>query len=109
MVEWGSDIDVQALSEARSGGVAHTLLDVREPDEVAICAVADSLFIPMQQVPQHLAELPREHPLVVMCHHGGRSDQVAQFLRGNGFTNVHNLAGGIDAWALMLDPNMSRY
>ncbi len=109
MAEWGSDIDVQALGEARSGGVAHTLLDVRKADEVAICAISDSLFIPMQQVPGHLAELPRQHPLVVMCHHGGRSDQVAQYLRGNGFTNVHNLAGGIDAWALLMDSDMARY
>jgi rhodanese-related sulfurtransferase len=109
MTDWGSEIDVQTLGAARSNGLAHTLLDVREPNEVAVCAVANSVFIPMQQVPQNLAELPREHPLIIMCHHGSRSDQVAQFLRGNGFTNVHNLAGGIDAWALSMDPAMSRY
>ena len=66
-------------------------------------------FVCESSVPGHLAELPRQHPLVVMCHHGGRSDQVAQYLRGNGFTNVHNLAGGIDAWALLMDPDMARY
>ena len=109
MTEWGADIDVHALEAARTNGAPHTLLDVREPHEVAVCAIADSLFVPMQQVPQQLAELPRDQPLVVLCHHGGRSNQVAQFLRGNGFSNVHNLAGGIDAWALMVDPEMARY
>ena len=109
MTEWGSEIDVHTLGEARSNGVVHTLLDVREVDEVAVCSIADSLCIPMQQVPQHLADLPREHPLIIMCHLGSRSDQVAQFLRGNGFANVHNLAGGIDAWAQIMDPDMARY
>ena len=109
MTEWGSEIDVHTLGDARSNGVAHTLLDVREEDEVAVCSIADSLRIPMRQVPQHLADLPREHPLIIMCHHGSRSDQVAHFLRSNGFTNVHNLAGGIDAWAQIMDPDMARY
>ena len=109
MTSWGFDIEVGVLERARLDGVAHTLLDVREPNEVAVCALSDSLCIPMQQVPQHLGELPRDHPLVIMCDHGGRSDQVAHFLRGNGFTNVHNLAGGIDAWALAVDPEMARY
>ena len=108
-MEWEPDIDVHTLGEARSNDVVHTLLDVREADEVALCSIADSLRIPMQQVPQHLAELPQEHPLIIMCHHGSRSDQVAKYLRSNGFTNVHNLAGGIDAWALIMDPEMARY
>ena len=109
MTSWGPDIDVQALAEVRADGVTHTLLDVREPHEIAVCSIPGSVHIPMQQVPKNLAELPRDHPLVIMCHHGGRSDQVAQFLRGNGFINVHNLAGGIDAWALIIDRDMSRY
>jgi rhodanese-related sulfurtransferase len=109
MADWGSEIAVGTLQQARLDGVLHTLLDVREPNEVAVCAISDSLCIPMQQVPQHLGELPREHPLVIMCHHGARSDQVAQFLRANGFTNAHNLAGGIDAWAMVVDPEMARY
>mgnify|MGYP003982157185 CR=1 FL=1 len=109
MADWGSEIAVGTLQQARLDGVLHTLLDVREPNEVAVCAISDSLCIPMQQVPQHLGELPREHPLVIMCHHGARSDQVAQFLRANGFPTAHNLAGGIDAWAMVVDPEMARY
>ncbi len=107
--DWGPDIDVQALAGLRADGVVHTLLDVREPNEVAVCAIADSLFIPMQQIPRHVTDLPREHPLVVLCHHGTRSGMVADFLRGNGFANVFNLAGGIDAWAQVVEPEMARY
>ena len=109
MAHWGRDIDVQTLSNARNEGVALTLLDVREDKELALCAIDGALHIPMQEVPPRIADLPRNQPLVVICHHGGRSDQVAQFLRGQGFSNVHNLAGGIDSWALMVDPKMCRY
>lgn len=107
--DWGPDIDVHALAGLRTDGVAHTLLDVREPKEVALCAVTHSRFIPMRQIPGHIAGLPRDHPLVILCHHGNRSSMVADFLRGNGFENVFNLAGGIDAWAQVIEPEMARY
>ena len=109
MEHWGRDINVKTLSNARDEGVELTLLDVREDEELAHCAIDGALHIPMQEVPRRIPDLPRSQPLVVMCHHGGRSDQVAQFLRGHGFTNAHNLAGGIDSWALMVDPKMCRY
>jgi rhodanese-related sulfurtransferase len=63
----------------------------------------------MRQIPGHIADLPRDHPLVILCHHGNRSSMVADFLRGNGFENVFNLAGGIDAWAQVIEPEMARY
>jgi rhodanese-related sulfurtransferase len=107
--DWGPDIDVHALAGLRADGFAHTLLDVREPNEVAVCTVSNSQFIPMQQVPAHIADLPREHPLIILCHHGTRSGMVADFLRRNGFANVFNLAGGIDAWAQVIEPEMARY
>ena len=109
MAHWGRDIDVQTLSTARDEGADLILLDVREDEELALCAIDGAVHIPMQDIPPRIAELPRQKPLVVMCHHGGRSDQVAQFLRGQGFTNVHNLAGGIDSWALAIDKAMNRY
>lgn len=89
--------------------VPHTLLDVRDADEIAICSIGGSLSIPMQQVPQHLDTLPQEEPLIILCHHGMRSAMVADFLRNNGFANALNLAGGISAWAQHIDPNMPRY
>jgi rhodanese-related sulfurtransferase len=109
MKDSNRDIDVETLGRMRVDEVPHVLLDIREPDEIAICAIEDSLVIPMQQIPQSLETLPRDRPLVVLCHHGMRSAMVADFLRSNGFDNAKNLAGGIDAWARLMDPDMRRY
>ena len=105
----GREIDVQMLAKMRADGSAHTLLDIREPEEIEICAIADSLTIHMQEVPEHIEELPRDRPLIVMCHRGGRSAVVTDFLRESGFENAWNLAGGIDSWARLMDPGMERY
>ncbi len=89
------------------------LLDVREPWEVATARIAlpgaRSLDIPMQAVPARLAELPDEQPIVCICHHGGRSAQVVAFLLRQGRTDVYNLAGGVHAWAMQVDPSVPVY
>ncbi len=85
------------------------LIDVREADEVAVCAIAGARHIPMQQIPDKLGELPQNKHLLIHCHHGGRSMLVTQFLRAKGYASVSNVAGGIDAWAQRLDPKMRRY
>lgn len=85
------------------------VLDVREPWEVQICALPQTLHIPMAQVPSRLAELNRERDIVVLCHHGIRSQHVAHFLASQGFANLYNLRGGIDAWAKEVDPKMAKY
>jgi rhodanese-related sulfurtransferase len=85
------------------------LLDVREHAELAMAAVAGALHIPMREIPGRLAELDAEKALVVMCHSGVRSERVAQFLLGNGFSNVFNLKGGIDAWSTQIDSQIPRY
>lgn len=103
------DIDVQALFRLMSQGASHTVLDVREPVEIEICAIENSLAIPMQQIPGCLDALPRNNPLIVLCHHGARSRMVTEYLRSNGFDNALNLAGGIDAWAHKIHPGMARY
>lgn len=105
----GYDIDVHALAGMRADGAAHTVLDIREPAELAICSIGHSVSMPMQEVPQSVETLPRGHPLVVVCHHGVRSAMVADFLRNCGFDNAWNLAGGIDAWARLVEPGMPRY
>ena len=86
-----------------------TLLDVREPMELDYCKVQGSLHIPMGQVPHRLSELPKEGALYVICHHGMRSGQVTAFLRQREFDNAINVAGGIEAWAQTVDPEMPRY
>jgi adenylyltransferase/sulfurtransferase len=85
------------------------LIDVREPHEVEICRIPGSQHIPMRQVPEHLGALPANKHLLIQCHHGGRSMRVTEFLRSRGFTAVSNIAGGIDAWSLQIDPSMRRY
>ena len=85
------------------------LLDVREPWEFQTCHIAQSQHIPMAQVPARVSELDRDAETVVICHHGGRSMQVALFLENQGFKRVHNLAGGVDAWARSVDPAMPKY
>jgi adenylyltransferase/sulfurtransferase len=101
------DIDVTAAAQRLRAGAL--LLDVREDSEVATCHVAGSRHIPMRQVPENVADLPRDRQILVLCHHGGRSRRVTQFLRANGFGQATNVAGGIDAWAEQLDPAMPRY
>lgn len=85
------------------------LLDVREPWELAICALPDSVHVPMNTIPARAGELDQAADTVVICHHGGRSFQVAAFLERQGFDRVYNLQGGLDAWARGVDPTMRTY
>lgn len=103
------EIQPETLAAWREGEQPPALLDVREAWEVALVSLPDSLAIPMGEVPGRLAELPRDRPLVVLCHHGGRSLRVVQFLRQQGFGQAINLAGGIDAYARRIDPDLPVY
>lgn len=85
------------------------LLDVREEWEFQTANIEGSLLIPMGQVASRIAELDSTAETVVICHHGGRSRQVAGLLEQLGFPNVINLAGGVDAWARSVDPSMPVY
>jgi rhodanese-related sulfurtransferase len=85
------------------------LLDVREPWEVQICRMADAQVMPMREVPTRFAELEPEQTVVCICHHGGRSAHVAMFLNRQGYGDVYNLTGGIDAWARQIDLAMATY
>ncbi len=85
------------------------LLDVRELREYEICHIADVLLMPMNTVPARIEELDPEADIVCICHHGGRSMQVAAFLERNGFGKVSNLAGGVHAWSQLVDPAMPTY
>lgn len=85
------------------------LLDVREPWEHDKARIAGSQLVPMGQIQARLGELEDKKEVVAICHHGGRSMQVAVFLEKNGFSKVHNLAGGIDAWSRTVDPSIPLY
>lgn len=103
------DIDVHQLKTWRDQEVEHVLVDVREPQELQICRIDGSVVIPMREIPQKMEELDRQALTVVYCHHGGRSAQVVQFLHAHGFARVTNLAGGIEAWSVEVDPSVPRY
>ena len=100
------------LKTAAADGVP-LLLDVREPAEWQAASVrpagAELLQMPMHTLPARLSELDPDRPVAVLCHHGGRSMQVAMFLAQHGFERVANVAGGIDAWSRQVDPSLPRY
>jgi rhodanese-related sulfurtransferase len=85
------------------------LLDVRENWEFQTAHIAGSVLIPMGGVSTRHAELDPQAEIVVICHHGGRSMQVAGFLEHKGFSKVYNLTGGVNAWARTVDPSMPTY
>ncbi len=92
-----------------AGRESPVVIDVREVWEHALARVDGTRHMPMQTIPSRLGELDAERPHVLMCHHGMRSYQVAQFLENQGFGHLYNLSGGIDAWAEDVDPALARY
>ena len=106
-----SDLTTWLQSQAPPG--QPVVLDVREPWELQTASVRADGFelvtIPMGDVPARLAELDPARPVACLCHHGARSLRVAQFLTQNGFANVANVSGGIDAWSQQRDASVPRY
>ena len=104
------EIAPEAFAQQRRQPNAPLLLDVREPWEHETAALPNATLIPMGDIPSRAhAELDPDAPIVVMCHHGARSLNVALWLRDQGFTHAQSLAGGIDAWSRSIDPTIPRY
>jgi len=93
----------------RSTRKKHMVLDVREARELDICQLEGALHVPMAEIAARVDDLPTNQPLVVLCHHGARSQRVVDFLRDAGFDNAINLDGGIEAWACEIDQSIRRY
>ncbi len=89
------------------------LIDVREPEEIAIASVAGFEILPLSQFEQWSSQIHSRFDLdketIVMCHHGVRSAQMCQWLVSQGFTHVNNLVGGIEAYSVDVDPSIPRY
>jgi rhodanese-related sulfurtransferase len=85
------------------------LLDVREPWEYEKARIQGARLVPMGEVAKRLAEIDHDKDIVAICHHGGRSAQVAMFLEKAGFKKMHNLVGGVDAWSRTVDPTVPLY
>jgi adenylyltransferase/sulfurtransferase len=99
---------VKELKRRIDAGEPAYILDVREPWEYKIAQIGGKL-IPMNEIPQRIAEIDRDREIIVHCHHGVRSQRVAEFLQQSGFQRVVNLAGGIDAWSREVDSAVPKY
>jgi rhodanese-related sulfurtransferase len=102
-------ISVQELAGLRRAHAPHRILDVRELPELEICQLEGALHIPMSELPERIGEVPLADPVIVLCHHGVRSQMVVGLLRHAGWRNVVNLDGGIDAWSREVDTSLARY
>jgi len=100
------DINPKTLKARLDAGEAITVIDVREAWELAITHVDFAQHIPMNSIPDRLADVPHDVPVVIMCKVGGRSAQVAGYLQAQGYNNVLNLSGGILQWATDIDPSL---
>ena len=105
----GAEISAQELQRERDRKPDLVLLDVREPREADIARIEGARLIPLRDLPRRTGELSTRAEIVTHCHHGQRSLQAREILKGAGFSNVRSLAGGIDAWAREVDPDMPRY
>ena len=105
------EIDCRGVADRLQRGEAPLLIVCREDDEYAIARIDGARLRPMGQLPERLAEIEafRDAPLVVHCHHGGRSLRVVHWLRAQGFAQAQSMAGGIDQWAMEIDPSVARY
>ncbi len=103
------EVSVEEVVRLRATTPQTILLDVREPSEVALCQMGATHHIPLGQLGERWAELPKDVPILIHCHHGGRSMRATQFLRSKGLGAVSNVAGGIEAWSCRIDPKVPRY
>ncbi|MCZ6677870.1 MAG: rhodanese-like domain-containing protein [Candidatus Poribacteria bacterium] len=103
------EISVRELKQKLDQGEPLLLLDVREPFEHQIAHLADAVLIPMNHLPQQAGQLEPNDEIVIYCHHGMRSMHAAYYLYQIGFQNVKSLSGGIDQWAIEIEPTLNRY
>jgi len=103
------DITPQDLMKMMKDDADLYVLDVREPHEIAICQIEGTRKIPLGEIPQRFAEVPKDRDVVVHCKLGGRSAQAVEFLKSQGYTNVKNLAGGIIRWIDDVDGSLNKY
>jgi rhodanese-related sulfurtransferase len=105
------EISVHDVASLRKAGEEFLLLDCRELDEHAIVAIGGSMLLPMGELSDRVSELAGREAerIVVYCHLGGRSLRVAHWLRQQGFQHAQSMTGGIDEWAVEIEPGMARY
>lgn len=104
------EVDVKEVKRLLDEG-AIALIDCRESDEWATARIEGAVLLPMSQWQAEVAKLPElaQRPIVVHCHHGGRSLRVTRWLRENGYPDARNMTGGIQAWSTEVDPTVPQY
>ena len=105
------EVTVQDVKSLQESGADFLLLDCREPNEYETAKFEGSTLLPMSEISDRVGELEehRDSHIIVHCHHGGRSLRVTNWLRGQGFEKVQNMAGGIDQWSQEIDDSVPRY
>jgi rhodanese-related sulfurtransferase len=105
------EIDCQAVKSKLDSADEFLLLDCREQSEWDHVHIDEAALLPMSEIQNRVSELDdhRDGEVIVYCHHGGRSLQVAMWLKQQGFSNVLNMTGGIDVWAQQVDASLTRY
>lgn len=104
------DLTTAEVKAKLDRGESFKLIDVREPVEHSIAQIEGAELLPLSRAQQWVTTLPHDVELVFMCHHGGRSQQIAQYLVTQlGYTQVANMVGGIDDWSLQIDRTIPRY
>ena len=104
-----SEITATELKQRLDNGDDIQIIDVREPDEVAIGRIPNSVHIPLAQVVNRMGEIDAGRETVMHCKMGGRSAKAVGILREHGFTRVKNLKGGILSWIEKIDPSQPTY
>ncbi len=106
-----NDLEIQPreVKQRLDRGEKLLLVDVREPHEYAICQIEGSVLIPMRTIPANLQKLDVDEDVICYCHHGMRSLDVANWLRGQGVGSAKSMSGGIDRWSVEIDPKVPRY
>ena len=103
------EIDVVELKKKIDLKSNVKIIDVREPVELAICKIQDTIHIPMKEIPAQINKLNKNDELIILCRSGVRSANVCEFLMNKGFKNVKNLRGGILEWVQLIDPSQPQY
>lgn len=101
------EVTVQQAEDLRKQGAA--IVDVRETWEYEQGHIEGALHIPLGELTARADEVPTDRPVVINCHHGGRSMRAVQFLRSQGHNHISNMQGGLDRWSLEIDPSIARY
>lgn len=105
------EIDCQNVKSKLDSDDSFLLLDCREQNEWDHVRIDGATLVPMSEIQERVGELDahRDGEVIVYCHHGGRSLQVANWLRQQGFSQAQSMAGGIDVWAQEIEPGLPRY